>query len=49
MPEFLTEPEFWVAIGVVLLVALVWKPVGKAIGSGLDNRAVEIKRGDRVA
>jgi len=44
MPEFLTEPEFWVAIGFVLLVALVWKPIGKAIGSGLDKRAEAIKR-----
>ena len=44
MPEFLTKPEFWVALGFVLLVVLVWKPVGKAIGSGLDNRAVAIKR-----
>lgn len=44
MPEFLTEPEFWVAIGFVLLVVLVWKPIGKAIGSGLDKRAEAIKR-----
>jgi F-type H+-transporting ATPase subunit b len=38
------SPEFWVALGFVILVAFVWKPVGKAIGSGLDKRAADIKR-----
>ena len=43
MPEFLTEPEFWVALGFVVLVVLIAKPVGKSIGSGLDKRAASIK------
>jgi F-type H+-transporting ATPase subunit b len=33
-----------VGLGFVILVAFVWKPVGKAIGNGLDKRAADIKR-----
>jgi F-type H+-transporting ATPase subunit b len=38
------SPEFWVALGFVLLVALIYKPISKSMGSALDKRAVAIKR-----
>lgn len=41
--ELLHEPEFWVAIGFVLVIALlVWKGVPGMIGKMLDQRAAVI-------
>jgi F-type H+-transporting ATPase subunit b len=41
--EMLKEPEFWVAIGFVLVIALlVWKGVPGMIGKMLDQRAAVI-------
>jgi F-type H+-transporting ATPase subunit b len=43
MTEFLHEPETWVAIGFLILVALlVWKGVPGLIGKMLDQRAAVI-------
>jgi F-type H+-transporting ATPase subunit b len=38
------SPEFWVALGFVILVVFAWKPVSKGIAGGLDKRALDIKR-----
>ena len=43
MEELLHEPEFWVAVGFVLVIALlVWKGVPGLIGKMLDQRAAVI-------
>lgn len=41
--EFLDSPEIWVAIAFLVFVALTAKPIGRAIGKGLDGRAAKIK------
>lgn len=41
--EFLSSPEAWVAIAFVIFVVLTAKPIGRAIGKGLDGRAAKIK------
>ncbi|HXS07865.1 MAG TPA: ATP F0F1 synthase subunit B [Rhizomicrobium sp.] len=41
--ELLKEPEFWVAVGFVLVIAiLVWQGVPKMVGKMLDSRAAAI-------
>src|ERR1700744_157857 len=41
--EMLREPEFWIAVGFVLVIAiLVWKGVPKMVGTMLDQRAASI-------
>ena len=41
--ELLQEPEFWVAVGFVLVIAiLLWKGVPKMVGKMLDSRAAAI-------
>ncbi len=41
--EMLREPEFWVAVGFLLVIAiLVWKGVPKMVGKMLDQRAAVI-------
>ena len=41
--DMLREPEFWVAIGFLLVIAiLVWKGVPKMVGKMLDQRAAVI-------
>jgi F-type H+-transporting ATPase subunit b len=41
--EILHDPEFWVGVGFVLVVAiLVWKGVPKMVGTMLDQRAASI-------
>ena len=37
------SPEFWVAVGFVILVAAIFKPIARAAGSMLDARAERIK------
>ena len=39
----LQTPEFWVAVGFLLLVALIAKPAWKAITTTLDSRSEKIK------
>jgi F-type H+-transporting ATPase subunit b len=39
----LESPEFWVAVGFVLLVASIARPVARGIGSSLDGRADKIR------
>ena len=41
--EMLRDPEFWVGVGFVLVIAiLVWKGVPKMVGTILDQRAAAI-------
>lgn len=40
--HILAEAEFWVLVAFVLFVALVWKPIGRAVGGMLDSRANRI-------
>ena len=39
----LQTPEFWVAVGFLVLMALIAKPAWKAMSTGLDARAGKIK------
>lgn len=39
----LASPEFWVAVGFVIFIALTAKPIGKLIFGALDDRAAKIK------
>lgn len=41
--EFLHEPEFWVSVAFVIVVALIYRPAMKAIGASLDSRASHIR------
>lgn len=41
--EFLGEAEFWVAVGFVILVAAVFKPIKRSLLASLDARAATIK------
>lgn len=41
--EELHNPEFWVAIAFLLVVAMVYRPAVKAITSTLDERAAKIR------
>jgi F-type H+-transporting ATPase subunit b len=41
--EFLSSPEVWVAFAFFVFVLLTAKPIGRAIGTGLDGRAAKIK------
>ncbi|OAN48203.1 F0F1 ATP synthase subunit B [Paramagnetospirillum marisnigri] len=40
---FYMEAHFWVDVAFLLVVALAWKPVSRAIAAGLDARAAKIK------
>ena len=37
------SPEFWVAVGFVIFVALIYKPIARAMTGALDSRAARIK------
>ncbi len=41
--EIAEDPKFWIAVAFAIFVALVWKPVLKAVGGMLDDRARRIK------
>lgn len=41
--EFFANPKVWVGASFFLFVALMWKPVGRAIASALDDRADKIR------
>jgi F-type H+-transporting ATPase subunit b len=38
-----SDPTFWVAVSLVIFVALVWRPIAKALPKALDDRAAKIK------
>lgn len=38
-----SSPEFWVLVAFVIFVALVWKPVAKALAEGLDGHANKVR------
>ena len=44
MNEAMQTPEFWVAIGFLVLLALIFKPALKAITTHLDERANKIRK-----
>jgi F-type H+-transporting ATPase subunit b len=37
------DPEFWVLVAAVVFVAVVFRPVGRALTGGLDARAARIR------
>ena len=37
------DPTFWVAVSLLIFVALVWRPIAKAAPKALDDRAAKIK------
>jgi F-type H+-transporting ATPase subunit b len=41
--ELLHEPEFWVLVAAVIFVAVVFKPISRAVTGGLDARATRIR------
>jgi F-type H+-transporting ATPase subunit b len=43
LTHWLTDPEFWVLISVLIFVALVWKPMTRSIFGSLDARAARIR------
>ena len=44
MGALLNSPEFWVAVGFVILMAAIAKPIGKAFAAMLDARSDRIKQ-----
>lgn len=38
-----TDPSFWVGLAFLLVVALVFKPISKAVSATLDGRAAKIR------
>jgi F-type H+-transporting ATPase subunit b len=43
MPEFMRDSEFWVALGFLIFVVLVWKRGTKVVVGSLDDRAQRIR------
>ena len=43
MGALLNSPEFWVAVGFVILMAAIAKPIGKAFAAMLDARSERIR------
>ena len=41
--DMLTDPTFWVAIGLLIFAVIVYKPATQAITGGLDARAARIE------
>jgi F-type H+-transporting ATPase subunit b len=39
----LHDPEFWIAVGLVLLIAVVFRPIKRGLLGALDARAARIK------
>ncbi len=44
MESLLGSSTFWVGVAVFSFIALVWKPVGRMLGTGLDGRAEAIEK-----
>lgn len=42
--ELLHEAEFWVLLGFIIFVVLVWRKAGSVLGNGLDARAERIRK-----
>ena len=42
--EGIVMESVWVAVGFVVFVALIWRRVGAAVGSMLDDRSQKIKQ-----
>jgi F-type H+-transporting ATPase subunit b len=40
--HFFAEPEFWVLVAVIILLALLWRPARRLLIGGLDARAERI-------
>ncbi len=38
------NPVLWVTVAFVIFIALAWKPVGKVMSKGLDDRSERIKK-----
>jgi F-type H+-transporting ATPase subunit b len=43
MSELLHDPEFWVLIAGILCIAVIWKPVRRALVGALDARGARIR------
>jgi F-type H+-transporting ATPase subunit b len=41
--EFLRDPEFWIAIAFLIFIALVSRPIVKAVNKILDERSAKIR------
>jgi F-type H+-transporting ATPase subunit b len=39
----LENPTLWVGMGVVVFIALVWRPLGKMLAAALDGRTAKIR------
>lgn len=44
MADLVHNPTFWVAVAFVIFVGLTFKPLGKAMGGGLDKRRDQIRQ-----
>ncbi len=42
MEALIHDPSFWVAVSFFIFIALVWKPISKALATALDDRAKQI-------
>jgi F-type H+-transporting ATPase subunit b len=42
--EFLRDPEFWIAVAFLIFVALVSRPIIKAVNKILDERSAKIRQ-----
>jgi len=43
MDALFNDPSFWVALSLVIFIALVWKPAKRIVLGGLDDRADKIR------
>jgi F-type H+-transporting ATPase subunit b len=43
MPHLFADPEFWVLVAVIVLIAALWKPAKRILVGSLDDRATRIR------
>jgi F-type H+-transporting ATPase subunit b len=43
MPHVFADPEFWVLVAVIVLIAVLWKPLKRILIGSLDDRATRIR------
>ena len=43
MPRLFADPEFWVLVAVIVLIAALWKPAKRILIGSLDDRATRIR------
>jgi F-type H+-transporting ATPase subunit b len=43
MFRFLSDPEFWVLVAVLILIVILWQPGKRSVLGGLDSRAGRIR------